>query len=172
MTKALDLSGKRFGHLVAIDRISKQGRSRKYTFWNCVCDCGRLCTVRTSSLVYGETHSCGCRERIRKHGMATKGKQHRLYKIWKGMRARCLNSNSKPYKYYGGRGIKIVPEWDDFKIFYDWAFENGYNPNAEFGECTIDRIDVDGNYAPDNCRWVDLKTQAKNRRPRRKKGEI
>jgi hypothetical protein len=84
------------------------------------------------------------------------------------MRERCNNPNSKDYADYGGRGISICNEWDDFAVFNTWAMDNGYNPNALFGECTIDRKEVNGNYCHENCQWISLKSQANNRRPRRK----
>ena len=90
----------------------------------------------------------------------------RLYKVWNGMRQRCYNKNNINYENYGGRGIEICQEWlDDFMNFYDWAMKNGYDYNAEFGECTIDRIDVNSNYEPSNCRWTSVVEQAKNKRP-------
>jgi hypothetical protein len=87
------------------------------------------------------------------------------------MRKRCNNKHDKKYLDYGGRGIRVSVEWDNYNDFRNWAMQNGYNPNAKRGKCTLDRIDNDGNYAPNNCRWVDMKTQCNNRRPRRKKGE-
>lgn len=80
------------------------------------------------------------------------------------MRHRCANSNDASYKYYGGRGITVCEEWGDYERFRNWALANGYDPNAPQGECTIDRIDVNGNYEPSNCRWVDMKTQNANKR--------
>lgn len=96
----------------------------------------------------------------KKHG----GSHTRIYKIWKSMRNRCLCITHPSYKNYGGRGIKICSEWDDFQSFRDWAYANGYDENAEYMRCTLDRIDVNGNYSPANCRFVDWKTQSRNKR--------
>ena len=96
-----------------------------------------------------------------KHGYAKRNSPTRLYKIWIGMRVRC---NNPRYKYYGGRGISVCEEWNDFMSFQKWAYENGYKDDAKRGECTLDRIDSDKNYEPSNCRWVNMKVQSNNRR--------
>ena len=83
------------------------------------------------------------------------------------MKARCQNPKTEQYHNYGDRGIKVCQEWQKYELFRDWAMSHGYDPNASFGQCTIDRIDVDGNYEPSNCRWVDLKTQANNKRTKK-----
>lgn len=91
-------------------------------------------------------------------------KKERLYHVWLGMRNRCNNSRGQDYKYYGGRGIKVCSEWDDYLIFREWAYSSGYNPDAKVGKCTLDRIDTNGNYEPSNCRWVSIQEQQKNKR--------
>lgn len=88
----------------------------------------------------------------------------RLYNVWKAMRQRCSDPGCKDYPNYGGRGITICPEWDDYTAFRSWALASGYDSEAPRGVCTIDRTDVDGDYCPTNCRWVDSKTQANNKR--------
>ena len=160
----IDLTGQRFGRLVAL-RLSEK-RVDKEPMWDCQCDCGNVVTVRGKCLRRGETKSCGCygREVSSKHGkeMLTKHGWYgtRPYKIWCMMKARCTNQNAPNYKLYGGRGITICDEWiDDPKAFCEWAVANGYKDNL-----TIDRIDTNGNYEPSNCRWVTNIQQQRNKR--------
>ena len=90
-------------------------------------------------------------------------RNERLYNVWYGMKQRCSNPNQVAYKYYGGKGVKVCEEWLDFKTFYTWAMENGYKKDAKQGECTLDRIDVNGDYEPSNCRWICMKEQCNNK---------
>ena len=99
---------------------------------------------------------------MKTHGF---GFENRLYRIWSNMKGRCYSKTSSVYNIYGARGITVCDEWkNDFLAFRKWALENGYDENAKRMDCTLDRINVDGNYCPENCRWVDIKTQANNRR--------
>ena len=154
MPKYKDLSGERFGKLVA---IKPTGKNNGAYVWECSCDCGNVIRVSGIKLTNGHTRSCGClrREGTRKasytHGLSNT----RLYRIWGNLKTRCLNPNSDNYEYYGGKGISVCNEWlHDFKAFYDWAMENGYADDL-----TIDRKDSDGDYCPLNCQWI---TQSEN----------
>jgi hypothetical protein len=151
----INLTGKRFGRLTVLS-LCKSGR---HTTWNCICDCGKSIITRSDALRSGHTQSCGCYNRdISKitscrHGVYQADK--RLYHIWKGIKRRC---NNKRYKYYKGRGIQLCQEWQDPMNFYHWAINHGYAEGLQ-----IDRIDNDGNYCPENCRWVTAKQNSCNR---------
>ncbi len=93
----------------------------------------------------------------------SKSNNRRLYNVWKSMRQRCKNPNDHAYRYYGGKGVAICDEWNDFKQFAKWAYENGYQDDASNRGCTLDRIDTDGDYCPSNCRWVTMKEQSRNK---------
>lgn len=157
MGKFEDLSGQKFGLLTVKERVknSSSGSVR----WKCLCECGNYVVCLAYNLKDGHTRSCGC---LHKKGTrTTHGMRHtRLYGIWTDMKSRCDNPNMKRYFDYGGRGITICDEWhNSFESFRDWAMANGYRDDL-----SIDRVDVNGNYEPSNCRWIPREAQASNKR--------
>ena len=164
-SKFKDLTGMKFERLTVISqaetRISPSGS--RDILWNCKCECGNEKVVSGHALRQGKIVSCGCynKERITTHGYS----KTRLYGVWLGMKTRCYNKNDSHYEDYGARGIKMCDEWkNDFMAFREWAYSHGYDENAPKGVCTIDRINFNGDYCPENCRFVSSEIQAINRR--------
>lgn len=164
----IDYTGHRFGRLVVMEYVGKYKNGDRIV--KCSCDCGNEISVRLPHIKSGAIVSCGCFhketvvERNKKYTTATHGETNtRLHSIWTNMKQRCYNKNHKSYHNYGGRGIAVCDEWlDDFVAFRDWAMANGYRDDL-----TIDRIENDKGYSPDNCRWATMLEQAQNKRPRK-----
>ncbi|CQD26169.1 hypothetical protein ACYJ80_06790 [Staphylococcus capitis] len=155
-----DKTGQRFGRLV-VKEIDLNKASRK-TFWICECDCGNVVSIRSDTL--GSTKSCGCLKKEQDFkNLQLKDKQlhgltnHPAYTRWNAMMQRCYRANSERYPRYGGRGIKVCDEWHDVKTFIKWAEENGFSE-----ELSIERIDLNGDYEPSNCKWIPLEEQRWN----------
>jgi len=157
--RKLDLTGVRFGRLVVYEDAGHNHEGR--TMWRCKCDCGGEKTATTHDLRAGNTKSCGCI--LRELNSWRYGIPHKkLTGVYNGMKTRCFNKNDRKYIDYGGRGISICDEWmgeNGRERFVIWALENGYSEGL-----TIERIDVNGNYGPNNCCWIKPELQAKNKR--------
>lgn len=166
MNKYLDRTGKKYGRLTAIEideERTSQAKKRQGAYWICQCDCGNTLTVR-GNMLGKQTKSCGClkKEQDKENlGRFTTGKSHsRLATIWYHMIGRCHNEKDYNYHRYGAKGVSVCDEWkNDFLAFEKWALLNGYNEKL-----SIDRIDVEGNYEPSNCRLVGYDIQLNNKR--------
>lgn len=165
MGKAIDITGARSGRLVAVRYVYTDKKKGNCRIWDCKCDCGETCLVPASMISCGRQESCGCAKLeassrnivaySTKHGLH----KHPLYIKWKGMRRRCFTKTDSAYPRYGGKGITICDEWMEFSVFFDWCLSNGWKPGL-----TIDRIDNDKGYSPDNCRFATGTEQVRNRK--------
>lgn len=156
--RAKDLTGKKFGNLTVVKKVERKNRSNQ---WLCKCDCGKEVVCYQYNLERGTSTSCGClRSYYAKKTRSCHGESTgKLYKKWSSIKTRCYNKNTPCYKNYGGRGIKMCDEWLDFWNFREWAYKNGYSEGL-----TLERIDVNGNYEPSNCKWIPMEEQAINKR--------
>jgi hypothetical protein len=155
--KALDLKGNRYGRLVVQKRVGSTSNGK--SLWECRCACGNTVEIIGSHLTTGNTVSCGCvrRERTGELNQTHRLSKHPLYEVWCGMKARCYQENHVAFGRYGGKGVRVCKEWLSFENFYKWSISNGYSKGL-----TIDRIDSDGDYEPNNCRWTTYLQQGRN----------
>lgn len=164
--RLIDISGQKYYRLTVIERHVENDKQNK-PMWVCKCDCGNTTIASGSMLKSGNTKSCGCwNKEVRRNSLLTHGySKTRLYKIWCAMKERCYNPHNKRYKDYGGRGIVVCNEWrNDFLSFREWALRTGYDENAPFGQCTLDRANNNEGYFPHNCVWSTIAQQNRNKR--------
>jgi len=156
MSKSLDLTGNKYGMLTPLYRCEND-KSK----WVCRCDCGKIKSISLSNIRSGSSKSCGCKQgrsgasnSSYKHG----GAHTKLHNVWKSMRQRCRNEKCTDYKWYGAKGIDVCQEWDNFSNFWEWSINNGYKDGL-----TIERTDSNRGYSPDNCRWITIEEQQRNK---------
>lgn len=163
MRKFIDLTGQKFGRLTVLGRADDyvDPKGNKAIQWLCLCECGNRRKVQSSHLKDGHTKSCGClnKDILSKMASTHRDSETLLYKVYQNMKQRCVNPNNQRYKFYGGKGIAVCKEWnDDYLKFKEWASDNGYKQGL-----SIDRIDINRDYEPSNCRWAEYKVQNNNR---------
>lgn len=160
-SRRIDIVGNKYNRWTVISYAGKNRHGN--VMWECKCECGTVKAVMGSSLKGGKSKSCGCYnveraieqgKKNKKHGMS----RNRLHRIWCNIKSRCNNPNVRSYEFYGKKGIRVDAVWDDFIDFKKWSLDNGYND-----ELTLDRIDYNGNYSPNNCRWIPMNEQYFNR---------